>query len=52
VFLGDYAFFLKPAGEVQDGATVGTVVFALTEATWGTGLFECCTERQILFCRG
>ena len=48
VFLGDYAFFSKPAGEMRDGATVGTVVIAFTEATWGTGLFQCCAEGWIL----
>ena len=52
VFLGDYAFFLKPAGEVRSRAAVCTVCFTLTEATWGTGLFERCSERQILFRRG
>ena len=52
VFLGDHAFFPKPAGEMQNRASVGTVVIALTEAAWGTGLFECCAERQILFCYG
>jgi hypothetical protein len=52
VFLEDYAFFPKPAGEMQDGAMVGTVVIAFTEVTWGTGMFECCMERQILFHHG
>jgi hypothetical protein len=52
VFLGDYAFLPKPAGEVRGGAAVGTVVIALTEAARGTGLFECCMERQILFRHG
>ena len=52
VFLGDHAFFPKPAGEMRDGALVGTMVITLTEVAWGTGLFECYAERQILFCRG
>jgi hypothetical protein len=52
VFLGNHTFFPKPAGEMQDGAAVGTVVIVLAEAAWGTGLFECYTEGQILFCCG
>ena len=49
VFLGDHAYFPKPAGKMWDRAMVGTVVILLAEATWGTGLFEHCAERQILF---
>jgi hypothetical protein len=52
VFLGDHAFFPKPAGEMRGGASVCTVCFALTEATRGTGLFECCMEGQVLFLCG
>jgi hypothetical protein len=52
VFLGDDAFFLEPASEVRDGAAVGTVGFTRTEAAWGTGLFKCRAEGQILFLCG
>ena len=52
VFLGDHAFFPKPAGEMRGRAAVGTVGLSFTEATRGTGLFERCEEGQVLFLGG
>jgi hypothetical protein len=52
VFLGDHTFFSKPAGVMRSRAAICTVCFTLTEATWGTGLFERYMEGQVLFLCG